>query len=431
MSSLPPQTIQRLAKALTPKLTRYIPHVPFPKQNAFLLLEQREAFYGGAAGGGKSDALLMAALQYVDVPGYAAILFRRTYADLSLPKSLMSRAAEWLGGSDAKWVDRDKQWIFPSGATLNFGYIDSKNDHFRYQGAELQFIGFDELTQFTEPQYRYLFSRLRRLKGVDIPLRVRSASNPGGVGHDWVKQRFIIEGRTQGRPYIPAKLDDNPALDQAEYLESLSNLDPITRQQLLNGDWNARIAGAKFRREWFEIVDTAPAEAKRVRYWDLAGTEPSATNSDPDYTVGLKLSRDKAGTFYVEDVRRARLRPKSVEALVRQTADIDGRSVHLVLEEEGGASGKMVTDYFIRALAGFTVRGDKPTGNKALRADPVASQAEAGNIKLVRGPWIGDFLDELDAFTGDEDDSPHDDQVDALSGAFAQLMAPKHHQIHL
>ncbi len=124
----------------------WIPHEPTPKQAEFLLLPDREAFYGGAAGGGKSDALLMAALQYVEVPNYAAILFRRTFADLALPGALMDRSQEWLSGTEARWNERDKTWTFPSGATISFGYLEHENHKYRYQSAEFQFIGFDELT---------------------------------------------------------------------------------------------------------------------------------------------------------------------------------------------------------------------------------------------------------------------------------------------
>ena len=238
----------------------YIPHNPTPKQLAFLLLDTSEAFYGGAAGGGKSDALLMGALQYIDVPGYSAILFRRTYSDLALPEALMWRAAEWLSGTDARWKDKDKSWVFPSNATLNFGYMEAEQDKFRYQSSAFQFIGFDELTQFSETQYRYMFSRRRRLEGSKIPLRMRAASNPGNVGHEWVKQRFIIEGIQYGRPFIPARMDDNPHLDRESYDKSLAELDPITRQQLKDGNWTARASGNKFKREWFEIVETAPVD---------------------------------------------------------------------------------------------------------------------------------------------------------------------------
>lgn len=395
----------------------WIPHDPTPKQAEFLLLPHREAFYGGAAGGGKSDALLMAALQYVDVPGYAAILFRRTYADLSLPGALMSRSHEWLDGTAARWRDSMKTWIFPSGATLSFGYLETENDKYRYQSAEFQFIGFDELTQFTETQYRYLFSRLRKLKGFDVPLRMRAASNPGGIGHEWVKQRFIIEGEKKGRPFIPARLDDNPYLDREEYIQSLNELDPVTRAQLLKGDWTARQAGNLFRREWFEIVDDYPADARKVRYWDLASTEPTKPGQDPDWTVGA-LVAEKNGIFYIVDIKRTRTTPKGVEALIQQTAELDGRGVDIYMEQEPGSSGVNTIDHYRRqVLKGYSFRGHKTTGSKELRAHPVSSAAEAGNVKLVRGTWINDFLDEAEIFPN----GTHDDQIDAVSGAFEML----------
>jgi Terminase-like family. len=238
---------------------KFCPHDPTERQQLFLDLECLEAFYGGAAGGGKSDALLMAALQYVHVPKYAAILFRRTYTDLTLPEALMTRAQEWLSRhKKVRWVDKEKTWYFPSGATITFGYLESENDKFRYQSSAFQFIGFDEASQFTEGQYTYLFSRLRRLSDSDVPLRMRAASNPGGIGAAWVYSRFIPEDFTpdqsvevrlfqktgtndEGDPidraFVPARLDDNPHLDRAGYARSLANLDPVTRAQLLRGDW--------------------------------------------------------------------------------------------------------------------------------------------------------------------------------------------------
>jgi len=220
--------------------------------------------YGGAAGGGKSSCLLMLALDYVDVPGYAALLLRRTYQDLKKPGALIDRAHQWLSGTAARWNEQTKQWTFPSGATLTFGYLESENDKYNYQGGEYQFCGWDELSQFTESQYTYLFSRLRRLEGSDVPLRMRAATNPGGVGGRWVQERFVPEtftpdqareyrvfykegtdeeGRAFKRAFVPATLDDNPHLDRAEYAESLAELDPVTREQLLRGDWTIRERG--------------------------------------------------------------------------------------------------------------------------------------------------------------------------------------------
>lgn len=235
----------------------YIPHQPHLRQHVFLTLDCFEAFYGGAAAGGKSDALLMAALQYVDVPGYAAILFRRTFADLRLPSALMARSHEWLTGTDARWNGAEHTWTFPSGAKLAFGYLDTERDKYRYQSAEFQFIGFDELTHFQEDDYLYLSSRLR--KPADgplsmVPLRLRAASNPGGIGHRWVRRRYVeklprpddpldTSEACAKRVFIPARLMDNPSINRDEYTRTLSILDPQTRKQLMDGDWMARPPG--------------------------------------------------------------------------------------------------------------------------------------------------------------------------------------------
>lgn len=422
------------------KTPLYCPHTPTYKQLLALALNPKEAFYGGAAGGGKSDYLLMAASQYLDVPGYSALLLRTTFKALTLPGALLDRSKMWWTGK-ANWSEKLGAWSFSTSvpsmpARIFFGYLEHDKDVEQYQSMEVQFVGFDELTQFSEFRYKYMHSRTRRPKCpfhkkytegcpecekvkylARVPIRVRSASNPGNLGHKWVKQRFITEGKEFNRPFIPAKLADNPFLDQAEYIESLNNLDPLTRQRLLDGDWDAQITGKMFKREYFEIVDAAPTQAKRVRCWDMAATEEDE-NKDPDWTVGLLMSRDIDGMYYIEDVRRDRLEPFATEKLIKQTAALDGKKVTIRMEQEPGSSGKTVIAQYTRTLAGWMFKGEPSTGDKVVRAGPVATQAGAGNIKLVRGPWIGAFLDEIELFPKK---GVHDDQVDALSGAFEEL----------
>lgn len=217
----------------------------------------------------------MAALQYVEVPDYSALILRRTYADLALPGAIMDRSFDWLRGTNAFWRDKDKTWDFPSGATLTFGYLENDKDRYRYQSSEFQFIGFDELTQFSEIQYTYLFSRLRRLKAHDVPLRMRAASNPGGIGHDWVKARFFGEPDPT-RVFIGAKLDDNPHIDRIAYEESLSKLDYVTRSQLRNGDWEITESGGVF----FEpkLLDIKQVDLSQCHAY--AACDPSEGGSD-------------------------------------------------------------------------------------------------------------------------------------------------------
>jgi predicted phage terminase large subunit-like protein len=401
------------------------PHRPTVKQWAALGLPSfREILYGGAAGGGKSDFLLMAALQFIDQPGYSAIIFRRTFPQLAAPEDgLLARAQEWLA-PDPQFDGLDTihgmptRWKFKGGGTLSFSHLQHEKSKFDHQGPSYQYVAFDELTQFTESQYRYLSSRVRRLEGSGIPLRMRSASNPGGDGHDWVKARLVKpEMPTADRLFIPAKLDDNPHLDKVDYEKTLSSLHPYERQQLLEGNWDARPPGSRFRREWFPIVDEAPVEFRRqVRYWDLAATEPKP-GRDPDWTVGVKMGVTAESIFYVLDVQRFRTTPGGVDARLKQTAQIDGKAVPIKIEQEPGASGKIAAAHFIRLLAGWDVRCRPVTGDKVVRSNPVASQAEAGNVRLVRGPWNEGYLREHEMFTN----GSHDDQVDGTSGALNSL----------
>jgi phage terminase large subunit-like protein len=254
-------------------LDRYCPHKPWPKQRAFLGLDCREAFYGGAAGPGKTDALLMAALEYVDVPNYAALILRKSYQRLSKPGAIMDRAQQWLANK-ARWNGTEHSFRFPSGAVLQFGYIDNPADRYEYQSAEFQFIAFDELTEFRlnddeSNPYLFMFSRLRRTEDLvqaSVPLRIRSASNPGGEGHTWVKNRFITDealaalrdaqprvfyadANDRDRAFIPGMIADNPSLPEAEYCKTLEHLPPVTRERLMRGDWSI-LEDALIRVEW-------------------------------------------------------------------------------------------------------------------------------------------------------------------------------------
>jgi predicted phage terminase large subunit-like protein len=474
------------AAQLTPRFpspSGYIPHVPHPPQQAFLLLSHiAEVFYGGAAGGGKSDAVLMAALQYVDVPGYSALIIRRTFQDLALPGAIMNRAEQWLTGTGARKRDGGRLWEFTTSdpsrpATLQFGYAATHADVYRYQGAEFQFVGIDELTQFEERTYRYLFSRLRgpsvpcvhcghgtsmpagQRRGhdeghegcdcetaepdrdavdeagqpllpsaadgstlADVPLRMRAGSNPGGLGHEWVKARFVsAKTKRRGAMFVPARLEDNPSLDRRAYRAALAELTDVERARLEGGDWEATDDGDLFERAWFRIVDEAPADCRWVRYWDLAATveKPAARKKkDPDWTVGALVGLSPLGQWFVADIKRFRKAPLGVEQEIAQAAQLDGRSVAVRIEQEGGSSGVNTIDHYRRVvLPGWDFDGLRPTLSKEERARPVARAAQAGNVALLSAPWNRALLDELAGFPN----LPHDDQVDALSGAMEVL----------
>ncbi len=371
-----------------------------------------------------SSALLMAALQYVDIPGYSAILFRRTFADLSLPGALMDRFRSWMSNyDDIHWNSNTYIATFPSGARISFGYLNNANDYLRYKGSEFQFIGMDEVTEIRESDYRYLFSRLRRPASgpvSQIPLRMRAASNPAP---NWVRQRFIVEGKSAGRIFVPSRLTDNPGIDAVSYRQSLSALDPVERRRLEEGDWWSTTLGSLFERTSFVIIDAheIPAitsSARVVRFWDMAATEPSQSNPNPDYTVGTLMLFD-GGIAYVLDVRRIRAKSDKVEQLIAMTAEEDGRAVPIRMEQEPGSSGKAIVDQFARyVVPGYDFGAIRSTGDKTTRARPFAAAVANGNVRIVRNAWLTNWLDEFASFPEAAD---HDDQVDSAVGAFTFL----------
>jgi predicted phage terminase large subunit-like protein len=403
----------------------YIPVTPTEKQFEFLSNFNPEIMYGGAAGGGKSAAILMSALMFVRESNYNALILRRNYAQLALPGALIDLSKEWLqneeyivthGGSVPKWNDNDKKWTFESGATLTFGYLDCENDKYRYQGAAFDFVGFDELTQFTESNYKYLFSRNRKSVESDIPLRFRCGSNPGGIGHEWVKSRFVANVLSKFK-FVSAKLEDNPHLDKASYEKNLEELDPVTRKQLREGDWEVSAAGNFFPRHKFIVTESQPNRGRIVRYWDFAATKQKE-GQDPDWTVGVKMLCNQ-GQYWILDVIRGRYNPATLEQVVKQAAEMDGKNVEIFIEEEPGSSGKIVSDHYIRnVLQGYTIKAIKPTGDKANRAKPFSAAVENDNVHIMRAAWNENFLDECSVFP---QPGFHDDQPDAASGAFDQL----------
>jgi len=417
-----------MTSALWPRLNRYIRVWPTPKQAAFMALPHLEALFGGAAGGGKSVALLAAALMYVDIPGYSALILRRSYRSFEQQGGLVELSKQWLSGTDAAWAEATSTWRFPSGATLAFRHL---HDVGHLQGSEFQFIGVDELAEVKVQDYLYLFARLRAKAGSLIPRRMRVTSNPVGPGVEWVYQRFLIEGPSAGLIFIPARFEDNPHLDRAGYRAALAKLPWFLRGALEEGRWDIRPEGGLFLRRWFEgsFVEypRLPTDLSLCRFWDLAATK-ARVGADPDYTAGVLLGRDPNGLLYALDVLRVQASDLEVQDLIVRTAHADRllakkmdwpEPMIRMEQEPGAASTYLIGEFRRRMLAGFDFRGARPNGSKADRARPLSALAEAGELRFVRAPWNGAFLDELCAFPF----GGHDDQVDALSGAFEQLVA--------
>lgn len=421
-------------------IERFAPHPPSDKQRAVLEYGGREALYGGAAGGGKSDYLLMEPLQYVHHPEFRCLILRRTLTQLEMDDSILDRAKSWwVGLPGIRYSKKDRRFTFPSGAKITFGHMQHESDKHNYQGAAWHLIEFDELTLFTRTMYTYLFSRQRRLLGQTIPLKMRAGSNPGGIGHTFVKHRFVddivrVEGEKritrEGRVFVPALLDDNPGLDTESYLESLGELDAVERKQLLEGDWTIRHLGEFFDRDWFTVIqpeDLPERLKKKVRAWDLASTEKGkqpGQRRDPDYTRGTLVGFE-AGDWYILDVQGGQLRPKQVDDLVYETAHEDTKRVDVLMEQEPGASGKRTIDYFAReVLPGFTFTGMTVGSQGALpeRAKPVSSSAENGHVYVLDASWNEEFFEEVEAFP---QPGVHDDIVSTLALAWQHIAPSK------
>lgn len=423
------------------------PH-PGP-QTAFHRSKAFEVLYGGAAGGGKSDSMLMEALRYAHAPGYAAIILRRTYPQLSQAGALIPRSREMLTDR-AKWNEEKHTWTFPSGATLQFSHMQHEADMYNFQGAAFAFVGFDELTQFTQEQYLYLFSRARTTAslpdGRSLPVRVRATTNPGGEGHDWVRRRwgawlldshstaksgqirwYRSDGGTDvettpddpqalSRQFIAAKLRDNPTLMQNDpaYVQRLEALPLIERERLLMGNWLIGPQGNVFRREWFQLVERAPEGLRWARYWDLA----ASTRESADYLACVAVGIAEDGTVYLRDMIRGRWEWPDQEKVLMQTMLAEPQTVHGIEKALHGIAAvqTLLRKPELRAIAfkGIDVDRDKLT-----RALPLSARAEQGKLALVRGSWIGAFLDEACAFTGDG--KLHDDQVDTAAGGLNML----------
>lgn len=467
-------------------------HWPHPKQWLFLMShlmvdedDVYEALFGGAAGPGKSDALLMGAAQTAWLyPGSASVIVRRTHKDLTKPGAILDRAMDWWIKLVTKWDRESSVFHFPNGSKVQFGYHNHPTHDDQFHGAEYQYAAFDELTQFKTPRaYEWVRSRLRRLAGSHTPIRILSASNPGGPGHTWVQARFVGGYDVSGKrlkpqhPYFPATIEDNPSIDRASYIKNLSSMwDPVRREQLLNGDWDSREPGDFFRREWFGRL-LEPEElwggqsCVRVRWWDLAASEqPYAAR-----TAGVRMARSARGGYAMEDVVAFRKTPGARDAHIAQVAQADGRLVIQGFEVEPGSGGIAQVEELARRLKRMGIptthkrpRAEQtdregriittnPTGEKGKHARwaPVASCAERGwhrrgessdtwapwygedegkspfeckdGIRLCVGPWVRDALDELEGLKVPQPGEPPQpvacDIADAMAGAWDYLYA--------
>ncbi len=426
--------------------------------------------YGGGAGGGKSFGLLLDPLRYNSVPGFGAVFFRRTYPQITSIGGLWMTSMSIYPHAGGRPRSGPHEWVFDNDVVYKMSHLQHDADVLDWQGSQIPYIGWDELTHFSEYVFFYMLSRNRSACGVAPCIRATCNPDPDS----WVKRLiswwldpktgFPIAERSgvlrwftrvgddtvwgdspdelppmrtpdgvlippKSLTFIASKVYDNKILLKRDpgYLGNLMSLARVEREQLLEGNWNARrMQGDYFKKEWFGVPlarETLPPMVKMVRYWDRASTVPSELNRNPDWTVGLLMGRDQIGTFYVIDVERFRGSPGTVSERMRLTAELDGPEVAQIAEQDPGQAGVSEIYHLHKDMPEASLVAVKVSKNKVIRALPASGACEKKLMRIVEAPWNDDFFNEVEAFC-DPDDLPEgvtpskDDQVDGLSGAY-------------
>lgn len=430
-------------------------------QMTFLSSSADIAIFGGAAYGGKTFALLLEPLRHKDNSQFGAVIFRRESPQVRAEGGLWDESQNLYWPLGATPREGMLDWVFPSGAKIKFAHLQLESDIHSWDGSQIALIGFDQLEAFAKKQFFYMLSRNRSTCGVKPYIRATCNPDPdswlrnflawwindltglaiperSGIVRYFVhlddqiywadtaaelESKFGADCAPKSCTFIAASANDNKIglAKNPGYIANLKALQKIDRERLLYGNWNARAtAGMFFKREWFEIVDAVPQLSDRVRYWDRAATEAAKASEKGSWTVGLLMGKAVNGLSYVINIERFQGSPLQVEQAIKNTASQDGNSVRVVVEQDPGQAGKAEAALQVRNLAGYDAKANPVHGSKGTRVKPFSAQAEAGNVKLLRGKWNDIYLSELENF----DASPGclADQVDASSGAFMMLI---------
>lgn len=449
-------------------------------QEEFLRSQADIAIFGGAAGGGKSFAVLIEALRHVTTnPRFAAVFFRRTTTQITNPGGLWDASNQVypLVGGIPKLDPLG--WSWPKGGKVRFAHLEHEQNKNNWQGSELPLIVFDELCHFTESQFWYLVSRNRSMSGVKA--YVRATCNPDA--DSWVakfiswwideatgfpiperagvlrwylrindtlfwadsKEELVEQFRGEvpddallpkSITFIPAKLTDNKLLMKADpgYMANLLSLPTVERERLLAGNWRIRpSAGLYFQRKWLKSIEVAPQGTQWARGWDLAATPKTETN-DPDFTESVLMGRAPDGRFIVADHTWMRGSPDAVQKTVLRTTKQDaanGYNPVISIAQDPGQSGKTQAADYTKLLVGHNIRtsiearsanaaAGAPSAKAAKigRFSPFSAQCEGGNVYYLTGPWNVAFFDRLESFP----EASKDDTADATSRAFATFL---------
>lgn len=433
-------------------------------------------FYGGAAGGGKTIYLLLEPTRYVTkVPGFRGVIFRRTMPQIMNAGGLWDEAGKiypYVGGMQRL---KDASYNWPAtNASIKFSHLQYDTDVINWQGTQIDYLGFDELTHFSRKQFFYMLSRIRSGTGINGYVRATMNPDPDHFAREfvdwyidkdtglpipercgvvryfarekddklvWADERetlTMLGLRPMSFTFIAAKLIDNPILvrNNPNYETFLDSLSVVDRARLRDANWNMRATqGTMFRpREWCELIQAAPVRGRTIRYWDRAASEPGAGNTNPDWTRGLKAMRPAGSDKTVLlDMASCRLRAEGVMQLIARTCAADGPNVEQWLETDPGQAGLAEMNAYRKekSLQNKPLYFYRPTGNKVQRAKIPSAEMEGGRVQVVDGPWVEEYYKELEGFA-DWDNMPDetkprplpkDDQVDVTSGACAILVS--------
>lgn len=354
-----------------------------------------EVLYGGAAGGGKSEALVCEALRQIDKPFYRGLLLRKTFPQLEelISKSLRYYRAACPG---AKYNSAQHKWTFPSGAQIYFGSMPTKNSYLNYQGLSYEYIGFDELTHFTEEEYEYLLSR-NRANGAGARVYVRATANPGGIGHSWVKARFVTAGEpgepiiykaraftpegkeysiSRERIFIKSSVFDNSALlaNDPSYIGTLAALPEAKKKALLYGDWDSYDGQVftEFRNNpdgYISGIDThviepfiIPEHWRRYRAYDFGYSKPYAVlwfavdEEGRAYLYRELYGADGVNRGVYEDATQQAARVREIEDETERGRQIMGVADPAIWDESRGKANCIITMFEKRGV--YFSKGD-------------------------------------------------------------------------
>lgn len=405
--------------------------------------------------------MLVEPLRHLENKDFGAVIFRRTIPEITNEGGLWDEAEKiypLLGSSDNK-VDR--RHTFPQGSRVTFAHMQHEKDRLSWKSAQIPLIMFDQVETFTRTQFFYMISRNRSMCGVKPYIRATANPEPGWladlldwwIGEDgyaildrsgvirWMVSendevfwgdsfKQLSKDHPDSTPksvtFILSTVYDNQKLLDADpgYLANLQALSLIDRERLLGdgkrgGNWKIKpSAGKVFNKAWFEIVPAVPAGVGTIRFWDLAATEKKLkSKKGPDFTASCKGVL-VAGVTYILDATNDQMAPAKTDKHMLNTATQDTKTVAVRFEQEGGASGKRDAHHIVSMFAGYDAKGIPPIGDKITRAKPLAAQAEAGNVKLLSGPWNERWLNHMHG----QPDLAHDDEMDAASGCYNELL---------